>query len=69
MKALGALLVFLGGMGMFIGKYGALVSLIAWIVGLLGLITYVSFWWVTGMVVLALGSVVTFAIGGALVTS
>lgn len=35
-------------LGIFVGKYGTLISLIAWVLGLIGVISAVSFWWVLG---------------------
>jgi hypothetical protein len=45
--ALAAFLSLTSALGLFVGKYGSIVSLLVWILGLLGVITYVSFWWVT----------------------
>jgi hypothetical protein len=44
--ALAALLSLTSTLGLFVGKYGSIVSLLVWLLGLLGVITYVSFWWV-----------------------
>lgn len=43
-----ALLIALGGMAAGVGYYGLIVSFIVWLLGLIGVISYVSFWWVAG---------------------
>lgn len=41
-----ALIALTGIFGLFLGKYGTIISLITWILGLLGVLPCISFWWV-----------------------
>jgi hypothetical protein len=60
--ALAAFLSLISALGLFVGKYGSIVSLLAWILGLLGVIAYVSFWWITLFVGVFLFSLVLLPI-------
>ena len=57
-----AFLSLTSALGLFVGKYGSIVSLLAWILGLLGVIAYVSFWWITLFVGVFLFSLVLLPI-------
>lgn len=40
------ILSFIGAAGVIIGKYGTILSILAWVAGLIGLVNPVSFGWV-----------------------
>lgn len=51
-----------GALGLFVGKIGSIISLVVWALGLLGVISYVSFWWVTLFICIFLASLVILPI-------
>ena len=58
-----ALLMLLGGVTSYIGKIGLFISVIAWVLGLLSVIPYVSFWWISGFFTLFIGGIFVAAMG------
>lgn len=67
-KALfGTFLAAAGSIACVIGKYGTIVAIIAWLLGLMTLIPPVSFWWVTGMILTVILGLLSAVIGIALI--
>lgn len=62
-----SILMLLGGVGLVVGKYGTLISILAWVVGLLGIIPYVSFWWVSAFMLTFILSIISASLGAFLV--
>lgn len=59
------ILSFIGAAGAIIGKYGTILSILAWVAGLIGLVNPVSFGWVlvfTSAFILGLLSATTAAV-------
>ena len=69
MKILGGVLTTVGSLGLLVAKFGIPTTVIAWLLGLLGIISYVSFWWVSGMLLTLIISLISTVLGLAILGS
>lgn len=66
-STVGAVLATVGGVGTLVGKLGVIASMISWVIGCIGIIDYVSFWYVVSFIGVTIGSMFTALLGAALI--